>query len=70
MAATTYVTVGGETVDYIAWIERKLPRGGAQKILDANPGLAELGAVLPAGVKVIIPDIQIKKTKTTPRIWT
>ena len=46
----------GDTVDLIAW--RELGdgyRAAVPGILDANPGLAGHGAVLPAGAEVTVP---------------
>ena len=49
-------TVEGDTVDLVAW--RVLGpgyRAAVPGILEANPGLAAHGAVLPAGTKVVVP---------------
>jgi phage tail protein X len=46
----------GDTLDQIC--QRHLGRTGGitEAVLDANPGLAALGAVLPMGTPVILPD--------------
>ena len=50
------VAVHGDTVDAIAW--RVLGPGyrpAVPEILEANPGLAAHGAVLPPGTEVLVP---------------
>lgn len=46
----------GDTVDLIC--QRHLGRTGGitEAVLDANPGLAALGPVLPMGTPIILPD--------------
>lgn len=56
--AQTYITRDGDTVDYIAWAQY-----GSQlsqvinAVLEANPGLADRGPVLPAGITMTLPDV-------------
>lgn len=47
----------GDTVDAICY--RELGRSGdlTESVLDANPGLAALGPVLPHGTPVDLPDV-------------
>lgn len=52
---STYRTVEGDTVDLIAW-RHYGDEALAAVIFDANPGLADLGAVLPTGTLVRLPD--------------
>lgn len=40
-----------------------------ERVLEANPGLADLGPVLPAGVTVALPDKPVEATKTLTRLW-
>ena len=52
------VVVEGEfiTVSLIVWRRFKCPMPGlVEQILDINPGLAELGAVLPVGTSFDMP---------------
>lgn len=55
----------GDTLDALIW--RHAGRTGAlvQHTLDANPGLADRGAVLPHGTAVDIPDAALR-APTTP----
>ena len=51
-----YRTRQGETVDYIAWKYYGRQNGTAEAILEANPGLASYGPILPAHIILILPD--------------
>ncbi|KQI66880.1 hypothetical protein AN189_18500 [Loktanella sp. 3ANDIMAR09] len=65
---TPYLTRQGDVVDLIA--HREL--GDARlctAILDANPGLAAAGAVLPDGLLIMLPDAAPAPTRTTIRLW-
>ncbi|MFN3944592.1 MAG: tail protein X [Allosphingosinicella sp.] len=45
----------GDTLDALIWRERGLGADDIAGVLDANPGLAALGAVLPVGTRVHAP---------------
>lgn len=69
----SYVTDGdGLSVDLIVWrrYRRKTP-GLVEAVLDMNPGLADLGPLLPRGTKIIIPIDQpaAQKQATLVRLW-
>lgn len=40
-----------------------------QAVLDANRGLAELGPVLAAGVRIKLPQLSPPKARKTVRLW-
>ncbi len=46
-----------------------LLHGNTQAVLAANPGLAELGAVLPHGTAVELPDVQTAPVAETVNLW-
>lgn len=46
----------GDTLDGLIWRARRLDAANLPAVLAANPGLAALGAVLPAGIAVTLPD--------------
>ena len=52
---TTYRTIEGDTADLIAW-RHYGDEARFVAVFDANPGLADLGAVLPSGILVRLPD--------------
>lgn len=67
--AQTYNTRDGDVLDAIAWRQYgRVDQSVLDAILSANPGLSEHGAVLPAGVAVVLPDIprpsQVRKVVT------
>jgi phage tail protein X len=65
-----YTTIAGDTVDLIAWrYYGGLDGRQAEQLLAANPGLAELGAVLPAGVVIMLPDFAATATTQGVRLW-
>ena len=47
----------GETVDAICWRHYGRTAGVTEAVLDANPGLADLGATLPHGTLVQLPAV-------------
>jgi phage tail protein X len=46
----------GDTLDGLLWRERGLRSADLAPVLEANPGLAALGPVLPTGTAVLVPD--------------
>lgn len=51
-------TQQNDTVDALCWRHYGRTAGVVEAVLDANPGLADRGAVLQAGVLVNLPEIQ------------
>lgn len=51
-------TQQNDTVDTLCWRHYGRTAGVVEAVLDANPGLASYGAVLPAGLLITLPDIQ------------
>ena len=48
----------GDTVDAICWRYYGRTAGVTEAVLEANPGLADLGPILPQGVMVNMPEAQ------------
>ncbi|MFE2006442.1 tail protein X [Pseudomonas guariconensis] len=46
----------GDTVDAICWRYYGRTAGVTEAVLDANPGLADLGPIIPHGTAVTLPD--------------
>lgn len=55
----------GDTVDAIAWRFFGRTGGLVEQILDLNPGLAALGAILPEGTTITVPDPADAEQPTT-----
>jgi phage tail protein X len=53
---TTVIAQQGDTVDAICWRHYGRTAGVVEQVLDANPGLADLGPTLPHGTRVDLPD--------------
>ena len=55
---TTYRTSDGDMVDEIAFRQYGTTTGGiVEQLLAANPGLSDIGTVLPAGLVISLPMI-------------
>ena len=59
-----------DTIDAICWREYGRSSGIVEKVLEANPKLAELGVFLPMGTEVFLPDIETaQQIKHTIQLW-
>jgi phage tail protein X len=58
----------GDSVDLIAY-RRYGSHGMEQAILDANPGLAAFGPIIPLGTRIVLPIENIKDRASSPRAW-
>lgn len=66
----TYLTSQGDTLDYICWKYYGQQSGAVELVLEANPGLADLGEVLPLNTQIILPDLPEPATEVQPiRLW-
>ncbi len=69
-SAVSYRSEVGDTVDLIAWRHYGNQIANATEvILEANRGLAEHGAVLPAGTLVILPEVEQPRERESVRLW-
>ncbi|EPR9083175.1 tail protein X [Cronobacter dublinensis] len=59
----------GDTLDAICARHYGRTEGVVEAILTANPGLAELGAVLPHGTAVELPDIEPAPAAESINLW-
>lgn len=67
---TQYVTKDGDMADLIAWNYYGTRDGlVVEKLLDANPGLADRGPLLPAGITIVLPDFVLPATQEGVRLW-
>lgn len=65
----TVSTKSGDTVDLLALAAYGLSAGTTEAILDANPRLAAVGPVLPAGIVVVLPDVAAPAPSTQTKLW-
>jgi phage tail protein X len=59
------VAQDGETLDAVCWRVLGRTAGVAEQAYELNPGLADLGPLLPGGTQIILPDVVAASTATT-----
>lgn len=68
--ATTVIANQGETLDALCWRHYGRTAGVVEAVLEVNPGLADLGPILPHGTPVQLPDITTQQpTSSTVQLW-
>lgn len=68
--SATYRTAQGDTLDYICWKHYRQLKGTVEVVLKANPGLADLGAVIPENTLIQLPDMPKPASEVQPiRLW-
>ena len=63
-----YRTVDGDMVDAICH-ERYGDESMTEAVYEANPGLAQLGPILPRGIEIDLPDVPEPKPRSPIRLW-
>ncbi|WP_425383799.1 tail protein X [Wolbachia endosymbiont (group A) of Scoparia ambigualis] len=64
-----YITREKEMLDYICFKHYGHSSGTVEELLLENPGLAEYGSFLPAGLKIRLPIIQKQLKKSKLKVW-
>lgn len=64
-----YVSLEGDTVDMISFHRFGDVAGQVEAILAFNPGLADLGPILPLGTIVNLPIPVVQAKETVGRLW-
>lgn len=59
----------GETVDALCWRHYGRTQGAVEAVLQANPGLASHGLVLPQGQLVTMPELSAPAAKKLTQLW-
>ena len=55
---SNYITSQGDTIDWICWKHYGTSRNGTvEAVLAANTWLSNYGPILPAGVRIVLPDL-------------
>lgn len=68
--AQRYKTRDGDTLDWIVWRHYGTTGGRAlELVLEANPGLADHGPVLPAGLDILLPVLAAPGKVDGVRLW-
>jgi len=64
-----YRTKQGDMVDAVCWHHYDRQAVAVEAVLDANPGLAAHGPVLPADLVITLPDLPALQVDPAVRIW-
>jgi phage tail protein X len=65
-----YLTRAGDRLDLICEQHYQRRAQAVETVLKANPGLAEQGPILPAGLRIELPDLPAAVLQTQPvRLW-
>ena len=68
--AFEYITKTGDTADFIAWkYYGRQDNRIVERLLDENPGLADIGPILPQGLVVSLPDLPVPAQQQGVRLW-
>ncbi|WP_213993909.1 tail protein X [Sodalis sp. dw_96] len=59
----------GDTVDALCWRYYGRTQSMVEQVLAANPGLADLGVILPTGTPVELPDIAAAAVRESYQLW-
>lgn len=59
----------GDTVDAICWRYYQRTAGVTELVLKANPGLSDLGVIIPHGTPVELPDIAPVTNRKMVQLW-
>lgn len=67
---TKYITKDGDVLDWVCFkYYGSLTDRQAEEVLDANPGLADMGAILPSGIEITLPELTPPATTKGIRLW-
>ncbi|EBG8978857.1 tail protein X [Citrobacter freundii] len=59
----------GDTLDAICTRHYGRTEGVVETVLQSNPGLSELGVILPHGTEIDLPDVQSSPVTNTINLW-
>ncbi|SOE50859.1 tail protein X [Orrella dioscoreae] len=63
-------SIQGETLDALCWRVLRTTRGVVERALEMNPGLADIGPILPSGTLVELPEPTTEPTTApTVNLW-
>ena len=61
--------IQGDTVDRICHRVYGRTAGVTEAVYDANPGLADIGPIIPVGTLVKLPEVATQPTQATVQLW-
>ncbi|SPJ33417.1 tail protein X [Kushneria phyllosphaerae] len=67
--ARTVRAVQGDTVDALCYRHYGGTKSLVERVYEHNPGLSELGPILPMGTAVTLPDINTPPSRARVQLW-
>ncbi len=67
--SATYITIDGDTADLIVWRVFQSTAGVTEQLFESNPGLADRGPVLAAGLMLTLPTPPAPAVAEPLRLW-
>lgn len=64
-----YTTIDGDRLDWICARHYGAVTGFVERVLEVNPGLADLGCVYKAGVVIFLPEKPEPEVEKALRLW-
>lgn len=64
-----YRTKQADVLDAVVFKYYDGQPGALEQVLDANKGIADHGAILPAGIEVDLPELPKPSVKESVRLW-
>ena len=64
-----YQTREGDILDWICWKQYGDQSGGVEAVLEENSWLADYGYILPEGLLITLPDLDLPETEELIRLW-
>jgi len=64
-----YRTKQGDVLDAIVHKYYEGQPGALEQVLDANEGLVKYGAILPAGLEVVLPELPAPPAQVSVTLW-
>ncbi len=65
----TYRCQDGDMLDQICHAFYGFASGTVEAVLEANPGLADLGSVYSAGQLILLPPLPLSNNSNTIKLW-
>lgn len=65
----TYTTKNGDMLDKVCWDYYGPRQGAYELVMDANPGLAKVGPILPSGMVLVMPELPAIEKNGTVSLW-
>ncbi len=68
--ARIHITQAFEALDLIVYREYGLQAGAVEPVLEANPHISDIAHDLPAGTRILLPDLAVNdRTIRAPKLW-